>query len=201
MPITLRGTKGSPLTYAEGDENFSILDARTSQAWSMVSVVPDVRPGSGNAPEQLPFLGGIYAYGYVDNAMMESFSNFDVPLDWSVGTDLYAAIHWSPGASTSTGSVRWGLEATYAVPGATFGATQTNYITSASDGTAYKHLIAESSAFPGSSVSQNMRFLLRIFRDGANVADTFVGDAFIIGIDFYYQRSRFGTPERLPPYT
>jgi hypothetical protein len=201
MPITLRETKGSPLTYAEGDANVSILDARTTQAWAMVSVEPDVQSGSGNAPEQLQFRDGIYAYGYVQNAMMESFSNFDVPLDWAVGTDIYAAIHWSPGNSTATGAVRWGLEFTYAAPDGIFGASSFQYILTSTDGTAYKHIVAESQPFPGSAASQNMRFLIRIFRDGANVADTFAGDAFIVGVDFYYQRSRFGTPERLPPYT
>jgi hypothetical protein len=201
MPITLRGTKGSPLTYAEGDANFSELDARTATAWQMVSVEPDVRSGSGNAVEQVQFRNGIYAYGFVDNAMMEAFSNFDVPLDWAVGTDLYAGIHWSPGASTSTGNVRWGLEFTFAAPNGVFGASQTQYITSAGSGTEYSHIVAESAPFPGASASQNMRFLIRIFRDGADPLDTFVGNAFIIGVDFYYQASRFGTPQRLPPYT
>jgi hypothetical protein len=68
-------------------------------------------------------------------------------------------------------------------------------------GTAWKHIQAVSSAFSGSLAAPNMRFLIRLYRDGAHVDDTFPDDAYMIGIDFYYQVNKFGTPSYTPPYT
>lgn len=50
-------------------------------------------------------------------------------------------------------------------------------------------------------IGNNQRFLLRLFRDGADAADTFPDNAYLVGIDFYYQVDQFGTPSYTPPYT
>lgn len=201
MAIILRGTKGAPLTFAEGDANFAELDARTAVGWAMDGLEPSVREGAGNPAELSVFRNGVVAYSYVPNAMTESFTNWDVPFGWHPGSDLYLAFHWSPGSSTATGSVRWGIEYTGAQVNGTFFQTITEYYDAASDGTAYKHYQTVSTPFPGNQAQQNMRFLIRIFRDGAAQQDTFPDPAFLIGVDFYYQVSRFGTSTFTPPYT
>lgn len=205
MTIVYRSTKGSNLTPSEVDGNFSDLAARTDLAWAMTGSEPSVIEGNANAAELLLFRDGIYAWNYSNSQASESFASFDVPFDWAVGTDLYAAIHWSPGSSTSTGTVRWGLEYTYAKAygGGSFGASNTIYIEQAADGTAYKHYTAFNNyadRIQGSVPEQNMRFLVRLFRDYNHVNDTFSNGAFVIGIDFYYQRSKFGTSSRTPPF-
>lgn len=200
MAITTRAAKGSPLTHAELDGNFTDLAARTAAAWQMDGLEPTVQSGSGNPAELTVFRGGLVAYSYAATSLSESFTNWDVPLDWAPGTDLYLAFHWSPGSSTATGTVRWGIEYTGATLNGTFFSPITEYYEQAADGTAYKHFQLVSTPFPGSQAQQNMRFLLRIFRDGAHVNDTFPAPAFLIGIDFYSQRSRFGTSSITPPY-
>lgn len=201
MSIILRGTKGAPLTFAEGDANFAELDSRTAVGWAMDGLEPSVREGAGNPAELSIFRGGVVAYAYAPNSMTESFTNWDVPFSWHPGSDLYLAFHWSPGASTATGTVRWGIEYTGAAVNGAFFAPITEYYESTADGTAYKHYQTVSTPFPGDQAQQNMRFLIRIFRDGAATEDTFPVDAFLVGIDFYYQASRFGTPTFTPPYT
>ncbi len=200
MTITLRSTKGAPLTHAEADGNFSDLDARTASAWMMGGVEPAVRESDPAAPALNLLRGNVRAYEYFAGETSESWANFDVPFNWEPGTDIYAAVHWTPGASTSTGSPRFGLEFTYAAVNGTFPASQTQYIAGASDGTAYKHYQALSAPFSGALAQPNMRFLIRVFRDGTNVADTFPDGLFIVGVDFYYRVSKFGLPSYLPPY-
>jgi hypothetical protein len=202
MTIVYRNVKGSPLSYAELDGNFADLAGRTDVAWAMEGLEPTLREGVGNPAELATFRGNTVCLMFGPSAVSESYVNWDVPFSWSPGTDLYAAIHWSPGASTSTGSVRWGLEFTYAPVNGTFGATNTVHVDSnIATGTAWKHIQAVSSAFSGSLAAPNMRFLIRLYRDGAHVDDTFPDDAYMIGIDFYYQVNKFGTPSYTPPYT
>jgi hypothetical protein len=201
MTITLRSTKGSPLTHAELDGNFTDLDGRTETAWAMDGLEPSVRDGLGNPAELATFRDGIAAYAFVPSALSEAYTNWDVPLAWAPGTDLYLAFHWSPGNSTNTGTVRWGIEYIWAGVNGTFNSSVTEYYEQAADGTAYKHFQLVSTPFPGEDAVPNMRFLIRLFRDGGHVNDTFTGDAFLIGVDFYYQVNKFGTPSYTPPYT
>ena len=202
MPIVYRLVKGSPLTFAEEDGNFAELAARTNQAWMMDGLEPTLREGVGNPAELATFRGNTIAYEFVDGSVSETYVNWDVPFNWASGTDLYAAIHWSPGANTNTGTVRWGLEFTAAAVNGTFGDTNTFYIDSnVSTASAWKHIQAVSDPYPGSGVAPNQRFLIRLYRDGAASQDTFAASAYLVGIDFYYQVNKFGTPSFTPPYT
>lgn len=209
MAIVYREVKGSPLTWPELDGNFSNLAERTNLAWAQVGGEPSVNEGSGNAPELLPFIGGISAWAYGATALSEAFSTSDLPFDWCPGTDLTYGLHWSPGNSTSTGTVRFGLEFTYAwaygqgAP-SVFTPTTTIYIEpTINTGVAYEHYLTFNSPaqnFPGSIAQQNMRFLVRVFRDGGHPNDTFPDPVFIIGTDLFYLTDRLGTPNKSPPF-
>lgn len=198
MTIITRATKGTPLTYAELDGNFTQLDARTAQAWHMDGLEPTLRSGVGNPAELMDFIGNTIVYGFVDGSMSEVFINWDVPLEFA-GGNIYAALHWSPGASTASGNTYWGLEYTTAPVNGVFGATNTFYITGTTAGTAYKHIQSISDPYVGAV--PNERFFIRLYRDGNNALDTFAGTAYLLGIDFYYQVNKFGTPSFVPPYT
>lgn len=201
MAIVTRAGKGLPLSYSELDGNFTQLDARTASSWVMDGLEPIVREGIGNPAELTIFSGGIVAYSYAANAMTESFANWDVPFDWDTGSDLYLAFHWSPGNSTATGTVRWAIEYIGATINGTFFSPITEYYDVAADGTAYKHYQSLSTPFPGNQAQHNMRFLLRIYRDGAAVQDTFPAPAFLLGVDFYFKRGKFGQATITPPYS
>ena len=202
MPIVYRDVKGSALSYSELDGNFADLAARTDLAWVMDGLEPTLREGTGNPAELATFRGNTIAYEFVDGSVSETYVNWDVPLQWATGTDLYAAIHWSPGANTNTGTVRWGLEFTSAPVNGTFPDTTTIYIDATiSTASAWKHCQNVSVPYAASLVEPNERFLIRLYRDGASGTDTFAASAYLIGIDFYYQVNKFGTPSFTPPYT
>lgn len=201
MTIILRNTKGSPLTYSEVDGNFSDLDDRTKLAWAMDGLEPTLREGVGNPAELATFKGNTVVYQFVPNSVSETFVNWDVPFNWAEGTDLYAAIHWSTGNSTNTGTVKWKLEFTYAPVNGTFGDTTTVTVDgTVSTSSAWKHIQSVSSPFDGDMADPNTRFLIRFYRDGADGGDTFPDNAYLIGIDFYYQVNKLGTQSYTPPY-
>ena len=200
MAIILRSEKGSALTHAELDGNFTDLNQRTSPAWAMDGLEPTLRDGVGNPAELANLIGNTIAYSFVENAVSEVYVNWDVPFEYYIGTEIFAAIHWSPGDSTLAGNVRWGLEFTTAAVNGVFNSpTNTFYVTGSSDGTAYRHIQSISAPYVGAS--PNQRFLIRLFRDGAHETDTLAAPAFLVGIDFYYQVNRFGVPSFLPPYS
>lgn len=202
MTITLREIKGSPLTYSELDNNFVDLAGRTDQAWSMVSVEPSTRSGAPNAPELEPWYGGISAWAYYPDQDMECFATFDVPYDWVAGTGFRFGIHFAVGNTTLTGNVRLSREFTVASPGGVFPSpTVGGGSLVAIDGTPYKmYQLFSPTEYPGTGLTPNSAIVNRFFRNGVNVLDTFEEKIYILGIDFYYQRNKFGQPNYLPPY-
>lgn len=201
MPIVYRSGLGRSLSHAEMDGNFADLAGRTATAWVMEGVEPSIRDGVGNPAELKTFLGGVGAYAYAPSSLSESFANWDVPFNWKVGTDLHLAFHYSPGPSTNMGTVRFGIEYTWATVDGTFqNPTVIEYYDVQCHGTPYLHCQQVSTPFPGNEAESNMRFLIRIFRDGAAVQDTFPDDVFLVGVDFYYQTDKFGLQSFEPPY-
>lgn len=202
MTIVYQNAVSRLLTPAEVDGNFADLAGRTNLAWAMDGLEPTLREGVGNPAELAVFKGNTLAYEFVDGSVSEAYVNWDVPLQWATGTNLYAAIHWSPGANTNTGTVRWALEFTSAPVNGTFPDTTTFYVDAViSTASAWKHCQNVSAPYSGSLVEPNERFLIRLYRNGASGTDTFAASAYLIGIDFYYQVNKFGTPSFTPPYT
>lgn len=210
MAIITRTSKGTPLTYAELDGNFTDLDARTSLSWTVVNITPEVRPNDPDGPELTNFYGGLYEYVYFNGQTSSSYANFAVPMDYALGTPLKAAVQWTPGNFSHDGNIRFGFEFSYAwaygsinaPTNHAFSATQTIYTSASGHGnmTYHQHTHFFETEIPGELVQHNMRFLIRFFRDGADPLDTFAGDIFVTGLGFYYQRNKFGQPNPIPPF-
>jgi hypothetical protein len=84
-----------------------------------------------------------------------------------------------------------------------FGATQTVYIEQSSDGTTYKHYVAEVSdanAIPGTDIETDGIVMCRFFRDGAHPNDTLEADVFVFCVDLHYQASQYATPNKAPNF-
>lgn len=204
MPITTAAGKGAPLTPAEADANMAQFDAKTRDGWRDNIVQLDVQVGNPDAPTLNVFRNGIKAYTFFAGEMSEAFASFHIDHDYKLGTALYPHVHWSINTAT-TGTVRWGIEWTYAKGHgqAAFGATQTVYVEQASDGTAFKHYVAEVSdgnAIPGTNVETDGIVLCRFFRDGAHPNDTLDADVFVFCVDLHYQAAQYTTPQKAPDF-
>lgn len=205
MPdITLLSEKGSALTPAEADANIQELDGRTALGWRDNIVPLDVQVGNPEAPTLNIFRDGIHAYNFSDGALMEAFANFHVDHDYALGTALFPHIHWAVN-SAATGVVRWGIEYTVAKGHGqmAFGPSTTVYVEQTSDGTPYKHYVAEVSladAIPGLNIEPDTLILCRFFRDAEHPNDTLADDCFVFCVDLHYQAERATTPNKAPNF-
>lgn len=202
MTITLRNTKGSPLTYSEVDGNFTDLSDRTAQAWQSVEVTPSVLVGSPNTPELEIWNGGLSAWAYYPDQLNEAYGNFTIPYDYKIGTGLRFGITWAVGNTTATGNVRFRRESSFGTPASAFSTpTLSGGQTMAVDGTPYKcyQLFSQGEIYQ-ESLQPNTTYVNRFFREGTNALDTFAEKIYILQFLFFYQRNKFGQPDYQPPY-
>jgi len=164
MAITLRADKGSQLTQAEGDTNFSDLrdglalqvpktqnagiktDSLGTPSYPWHDIIGNIHVEAGGAqtPEFVPYQGGIKALQFALSD--EGFLDFHIPHDYVVGTEVYIHVHWSHTSTLVTGgTVTWGFEMSYAKghnQGAFLVPVSVGLIASASS-TQYQHMIPE----------------------------------------------------------
>jgi hypothetical protein len=157
--------------------------------------------GSAN-PTMSSFRDGVQAYAFSASQMNQLWFDCQIPHAWLEGSEVRAHIHWSPGNSTNTGAVLWGLEYTWCnaelAPGDTFPATQTVYFTDAAHGAAYSHQIAPFPNLDGTGKRVSSVLMCRVFRDATNGEDTFTGAAFALSLDFHIQLGSDGSVVEYP---
>ena len=152
------------------------------------------RAASGaNAPTLAAFRNGLYALSFSANTMQQTWFALQLPHSWAQ-TDVRMHIHWSPGNSTNTGVVRWGLEYSWANIAEAFAASQTIYIEQAASGIAYDHQLAAWIQIPASNKLLSSILLCRVFRDAAHANDTFNAVAFGLSVDAHIHLARMGGP-------
>lgn len=135
MTITLRSVKGSALTHAEMDENFTDLrDAPTGRTypsaanvgikvdtttpdWGWEDIIGQLfidESDTANAAVFAPYRGGIRARQFATEQTDVAYVDFHIPHDYVEGTELYIHFHWSHANTNVTGgSVTWGAECMY----------------------------------------------------------------------------------------
>ena len=121
-----------------------------------------------------------------------------------MGTVLYPHIHWTVD-SDLVGTVRWGFEYTVAKghQQMAFGETVTVYVEQTTDGTPFKHYVAEVAdvdAIPALNIEPDTIILCRVFRDAAHPNDTFDDQVFGICLDMHYQVAQAATPRKRPNF-
>lgn len=203
MAINTAAGKGAPLTPAEADANQNEFDRRTKQGWRDNVIEMSTRNGPAE-PQMSAFRGGIYLLGFVQTDNMEVFGNFHVDHDYAMGTPLYPHIHWTTNSSL-VGTVRWGIEYTIAKghQQEAFPATTTVYVEQTTDGTPYKHYVAEVSdanAIPGAGIEPDTMILVRVFRDATHPNDTYDDQVFGIALDLHFQVAQAATPRKAPNF-
>lgn len=203
MTILTRLGKGTELTYTELDGNFTDLDTRTKSGWRDIVDHMQSRGGSSEPPYSL-FRGNIWmpAFSHID--MQECYAQFNIGHDYAMGTTLYPLIHWSVD-TTTIGTVRWGFEYSIAKGHQQMAFTEpvTVYVNQTTDGTIYKHYIAEiadADAISGTLIEPDTIILCRIFRDSTNLSDNYDGHAFGICTSLHYQADKLTTINKKPNF-
>jgi len=126
--------------------------------------------------------------------------------DFRPGSKVYPHIHWIPSTSGS-GNVVWNLSWTAARghnQGAFGFANPTTFkITQAAPGVAYQHMIAEASEAQAVSITgmePDTVICWRVWRDPADVGDTYDADVFSNFFDIHYDVDRFSTINKAPNF-
>lgn len=215
MTITYRETKGSPLTWEELDTNFVDLNYRTKEGWN--DIVSPVIVLGANQPSLATWADGFPAYEFSATTMNECFVNFHLIHDYNAdGGDVgyegmvYPHTHWSVNTS-STGTVRWGVEYRMArradaAGAAAFTTPATIYFeqTIGAGGLNEWHIVTEAATgngIPNAGVLQvDSLIMCRYFRDAAHVNDTFPDPVYLLTVDIHYPCLQQQTPSRFPPF-
>lgn len=203
MTIVLRVSKGEELTHSELDGNFSDLDARTHTGWRDNVVQLSLR-GGPTEPSMQQFRDNIYMLAFSQFDVQEGFASFHIDHDYALNTNLYPHIHWSCNTS-AIGTVRWGFEYSIAKghQQQAFPSPTTVYVEQTTDGTPYKHYIAEVSdlnSISGAGIEPDTIILLRVFRDATHINDTLDAQAFGICLDLHYVVDKAATKNKRPNF-
>jgi hypothetical protein len=151
------------------------------------------------SPDVKPLAGSVEAYMFRDDLVESLGVRFAVPHDIKVGTDMFPHIRWSPN-TTSTGTVRWGIEFMVAELGTgIFKDSVTIYLEEAGSSTLDKLQLVESDVQIEAKEPDTL-IIGRVFRDSTHVNDTFVGDAAIHVACLHYQADVVGTPSKDPDF-
>ena len=209
MAIITRTGKGSALTVAEQDNNYSELDARTAEGWQVMSgsVSTD---GIANAPPIRLYKGVIGVMAFSAGVLQECTVIFHLPKDYVNGSDIYPHGHVIP-STVSTGDVYWGFEFTWAndydssdiLLGAPtsdqiFGTPNTAYVTQtiAASHQDANCTIEASGPLSIPTIKKHAVLIMRIFRDATNVLDTYPDEIYLASVGVYYRSQGFGEAVR-----
>lgn len=203
----LTGGGTSDLIQILGAEHrFYIAGTEQSPSKGWKDITSDLATGKvagANVPTWSAFRSGLYGYAFSASALNEVWISFHINHDYAEGTAIYPHVHFSP-TTTSTGVVRWGFEYSIAKghDQEAFPASTTVYVDyNIATNKQYQHLIAEVSdndAPLKADLETDSLVLMRVFRDGGNVADTFPDSVIGWTVDIHYQAERMFTLNKSP---
>lgn len=186
-----------------GATDYSIFEADGTLAFEGAATVwNDMRvPGTSarlgsSAPAVAAFLGagGLYVLQFNGTGVANDiYFEIQMSHEYKEGTNILPHVHWTP-TDTNTGNVVWYLEYSWANIGATFGASTT--ITStpeAAGGTAWVHKVANFAAITGTGKTISSMLVCRLYRDPADVNDTYAHPAAFLEFDLHFEIDTVGS--------
>jgi hypothetical protein len=148
-----------------------------------------------SAPAVVAIAGsGILAYAFIGTGVLEDelHGSMEILHDYKEGSDIVSHVHWMP-STADVGNVKWQMEYIWVNRGGTAGASTTIDVTTAAGGTAWVGHISSFPAVSGAGMEMGSRFMFRILRDPADVADTYGFDAVLLDIGVHYERDTVGS--------
>ena len=167
---------------------------QSAVSWDDLFIPMSALSSPASTPGWVTFVGGVSAYGF-DKASTEQLDTvLQIPHGISTNNahGVRIHLHWTgltaPGANSN---VVWGIEYSWANPGGTFiSPSITNRVTNGL-ATILQHQYVEFARV--TNIIESAVFVGRIFRDGANAADTYDGDALGLSFDAHFPRIKMGS--------
>ena len=178
--------------------NATVFDDYLVDAYSLAK--------GASAPDLTELRDGLFlnAFAGTGGVIEQGFFSVHILHGMKAGTTPTFHVHWTHNQAVPSGDVKWYMDysiakgysaGTFAAP-TTLSAVQTA-------GAQYTHHITDDDDMaitPITEIEPDAVLLCRIYRDPADVADTFAADAFLIQVDMHYENDKRGTPERNRPF-
>ena len=132
----------------------------------------------------------------------EVYFTAQLPHSYKEGSDIEAHVHWTP-ASSTTGSVNWALNYSWASIGGAFTAESTisgntsTPLPTNSTNIGGGHYMTNLGTISGTTQGISSMLVCRLFRDSSGRLDTddYSDDAGLLEIDFHFERDSIGSRE------
>lgn len=187
--------------------------------WRDITGQAQIRSTGSNDPTfSLYEASTIRQFLFSPTSMNELYLNYHIPHDYVIGTDLYIHVHWSQttvdtGNGGAPGNAKWYFVLNYAKghDQAAFLASanvKTASVVQTASSTIRQHMIAEAVITDGvgtalldrSTIEPDGIIFCRMYRDGADVADTVNVGTFVHFVDIHYQSKNVGTKQKAPNF-
>ena len=176
-------------------------------------LVPGLSLRLGATPPILAnFRDGLYQYAFAGTGSQTEEAHFVIHFlhDIAVGTTPTIHIHWAHNKNSetytpNTAVIKWSVEVSLA-KGYSAGVYPTSIVllTTQIVGAQYTAHITDDDDIPLTSLLAELEpdaiLLGRVFRNPADIEDTFGYPAFLLHLDLHYQKGQLGTLERNRPF-
>lgn len=155
-----------------------------------------------NSPTFEAWEGAIYGLSFSPTQMNQVTVNpYHVGHDYMVQSGMHFHVHWMP-STTAIGTVRWGVEYSYAQRDGVFTAPQTIYFEEATTGEINKHFVTEhlDGLFSGGLIEADTLIKARVFRDATHANDTYPDKVWGEMCDLHFESEHETTPNKVAPF-
>lgn len=202
--------------YLHDLHQFSGLDAEKFPLYQdLVATMGDVIPDDVDGPDFMAISGGIKSWSFPSGETKSVHFSLQFPHGYLPDTRITPFVQWSPSDDTS-GDVRWALEYIWAGVDVDFDTSAAMTITGTS-ASSQKPGRQQSMEFaigtppntvnyidprvPGTNPKDktvSSVFMGRLYRDGGNANDTYLGDALFFSVGLHYWNAAHGTVTTWP---
>lgn len=188
-----RHGKISAGNYSAFEPDGTLVSKGEAVTWDDINVGGvALRTGAANQPTLVNFnTTTILVYEFSPSQANELHGNVELLHDYKEGTNITPHIHWYP-TNTNTGNVVWGLE--YTIQGSTGTIVSgTGSVIVTASGTSWLQHRDDILEITGTNLKIGDQIHFRLFRDGANISDTYNDGAAIATFGFHYQIDTLGS--------
>jgi hypothetical protein len=145
---------------------------------------------------------GLFQRTFAAGARNDIFAEFQLPHARMPDSDLYLHFHWIP-LNNNGGDILWEYEYSLANLSGAFQVTATivDQVATVNAGAFLnQNNHTDLAVIPGLGVTLSAFLVLRISRLGADIADTYTGEAALLGVDLHYMINTHGSKTQVSKY-
>jgi hypothetical protein len=138
---------------------------------------------------------GLFQRTFAAAARNDVFAEFQIPHQRKVDSDMYLHFHWVP-TTNHNGNILWECELAVANLNSAFAVTGTSVfqVTTINAGLKLNQNVhTDLTQISGQGITLSAFILCRISRMGADGADTYTGEAILLGVDLHYLIDTLGS--------